>query len=445
MAAESQKKTYKTKKIVKDFFGVTLYWFQLKFLQDCLTKQRVCGAFCRQTGKSMTISILSVMEALREPQRHIIIVGPTDRQAGELFAKIRNFIENAYVGMEILSSTQREMVMKNGSRISAFPTGDDGKNIRGMTANVLILEESAYIKDSIVNQVLLPMVAATNGKIIKISTPFGMNHFYRSFQEDDNYISHRYTWEDAVKVKHFTQEFIDEQKMQLSSLEFDTEYMANFIADEDAYFNHKLIENCISDYKLLLDTDIIDSGKQYILGADLARMGQDSSVFIIIEQSKVNKVIYLKELKKNTMDEAIDYIKFLHQKFKFKKIICDQTELGAGVVDVLAKDLNTPKSKTPMTNYNQQYSAADIVVGLTFTLKNKEDIFSNLKLNMEQGNLIFPQHKRLIFELKDFRYEVTASGHLKLHHSEGGHDDFVDALACAAHGLRGRSYGFFMG
>jgi len=225
--------------------------YQLKFLHDCMNKQRVVGAFCRQTGKSLTISILAVVEALKNPGGHIIIVGPTDRQAGELFEKIRNHVQNAPIGSEVESSTQRGMMMKNKCRISAYPCGDTGDNIRGMTANVLILEEAAFVKDGIVNQVLLPMIASTQGKIIKISTPFGMNHFYRSFQEDDNYISHRYTWEDAVKVNHFTQEFIDEQRLQCTSLEFSTEYEAQFIADEDAFFGHKLIESCITEYAML--------------------------------------------------------------------------------------------------------------------------------------------------------------------------------------------------
>jgi len=96
-------------------------------------------------------------------------------------------------------------------------------------------------------------------------------------------------------------------------------------------------------------------------------------------------------------------------------------------------------------NYNIKYEQADIIVGLTFTLNTKQDIFSNLKLLMEQGQLIFPSHKKLIFELKDFRYEISASGNLKLHHSDGGHDDFVDALACAAHGLKQVEHTFFFG
>tara|TARA_R100001530_G_scaffold135872_2_gene114313 strand:- start:185 stop:895 length:711 start_codon:yes stop_codon:yes gene_type:complete len=232
-------------------FNISLYPYQEIFLNDCMEHKRVVGAFCRQTGKSLTISILAVVEALKNPDGHIIIVGPTDRQAGELFEKIRNHIQNAPIGQEVKSSTQRQLVMSNNCRISAFPCGDTGDNIRGMTANVLILEESAFIKDGIVNQVLLPMIASTNGKIIKISTPFGMNHFYRSFQEDDKYISHRYTWEDAVFVGHFTKEFIEEQRLQCSSLEFATEYEAAFIPDSDAYFGNDLIMSCVEEYDMV--------------------------------------------------------------------------------------------------------------------------------------------------------------------------------------------------
>jgi len=181
-----------------------------------------------------------------------------------------------------------------------------------------------------------------------------------------------------------------------------------------------------------------------ILGADLARMGEDSSCYIIIEEGTPHKVVFIKEVPKNTMDQAIDYILFLHNKFHFKKIICDQTGLGAGVVDVLSKKLNSPKQLS-QTNYNQKLDDYDIVIGLTFTVRTKEDIFSNLKVLMEQGKLKIPDHKKLIYQLKDFRYETTASGNIKLHHSDGGHDDLVDALACAAHGLRGKSFSYFFG
>lgn len=232
-------------------FNISLYSYQEDFLNDCLFGDRVIGAFCRQTGKSLTISVLAICEALKNPDGHIVIVGPTDRQAGELFQKILNHAKNAPIRTEIDMFTSRQMRMKNGCRVSAFPVGDTGDNIRGMTANVVIMEEAAFIKDSIVNQVITPMVAATQGKIIKISTPFGMNHFYNSFQKDENYVSHRYTWEDAVKVGHFSIGFVEEQRTQCSSLEFRTEYEAAFIPDSDNYFGYQLIESCVMDYEML--------------------------------------------------------------------------------------------------------------------------------------------------------------------------------------------------
>ena len=95
----------------------------------------------------------------------------------------------------------------------------------------------------------------------------------------------------------------------------------------------------------------------YYLGADLARMGEDSSCYVIIERGekdKPHKVVFVKEVAKNTMDQAIDYILYLHNKFKFQKIICDQTGLGAGVVDVLARKLNV-RGRTAQHNYTQQH------------------------------------------------------------------------------------------
>ena len=192
------------------------------------------------TGKSTTISILSILEALRTPNGHIVIVGPTDRQAGELFRKITEMINKSPLFSEIISFTKREIFFKNGCRISAYPVGDRGETIRGISANVLILEEAGFIKDEIVNQVLIPMISSTDGKIIKIGTPFGMNHFYKSYT-DENYKVHRYTWKEAVEVDHFKQNFIDEQKNNCTLLEFQTEYEAEFIPDQEAFFSYNII------------------------------------------------------------------------------------------------------------------------------------------------------------------------------------------------------------
>lgn len=398
------------------------------------------GAFCRQTGKSMTISILAILEALRKPNGRIVIVGPNDRQAGLLFEKVILHVKDSPVASEVLSFTKREMIMKNGCVIKSLPCGDTGDNIRGETADVLILEEAAFIKDSIVQSVLLPMVA-TGGKMIKISTPFGMNHFYGSYT-NDTWIKHRYTWKDAVEAGHFTEEFVEEQRKTCTEMQFRTEMEAEFIADEDAYFKDALIQSCID---MSLENDYsADSTSTYYLGVDIARMGEDSSVFTVVKKGPVNVVQYIEEIPKNTMDEAIQKIANMHGHFRFSKMFMDETGLGAGVTDILAKQYNSNKKSINLATYAQTYASMDVVVGVTFTVKNKMDIYNKLKLLMEQGKIKIPNNEKLIWQLKDFRYEKMdgSIGNLKLHHSHGGRDDYCDALALSVAGLRGVEFDY---
>ena len=185
----------------------------------------------------------------------------------------------------------------------------------------------------------------------------------------------------------------------------------------------------------------------YLLGVDVARAGEDSSVFIVIkqgEEDQPHKVVYIKEIAKNTIDGAVTFTKELDSLFHFRKIYVDCTGLGAGFYDYLARDMNPPK-KMGNDKVSIPNKALDKVIGVTFTIKTKIDIYSNLKILMEQGKLKFPKHPKLISQLLDFRYETTESGNMKLHHSEGGHDDCTDALALAAYGLRSKEAVWFFG
>ena len=55
---------------------------------------------------------------------------------------------------------------------------------------------------------------------------------------------------------------------------------------------------------------------------------------------------------------------------------------------------------------------------------------------MENSKLKFPNHKKLVYELLDLKYEISVSGNIKIHHSDRGHDDYTDALALACYEFR---------
>lgn len=153
------------------------------------------------------------------------------------------------------------------------------------------------------------------------------------------------------------------------------------------------------------------------------RKGEDSSVFIIVKENMLKKgygeVLLIKEMKHSLLTEAIGYVKYLHSKLFLDRIYLDETGLGAGAGDVLRE------------------SFPGIVEGVTFTQQKKMDMYSHLKVLMENQKIKYPDHPKLIEQLKDLRYTMGSNGNLKIHHSEsGGFDDFADSLALACLGLQ---------
>lgn len=242
---------------VEKLFKKRLTDYQLKFLIDCFTRKRVTARMARQSGKTMTLSIYTSLFALKNQDKQILIVAPTDKQAANIFNKIKRFLAVHHSQVPILDAdTMRYIRLSNGCEILAMTTGDDGLSIRGQTAHVLIIDESAYIKESIYNEVLLPTIAATKGQIIEISTPLGKtNHFYKH-HISQSWLSHHVPWQEGVKAGILSKEIVDEARETSTTLQFSAEWEAEFIDAATAYFPWGLIESCISEYPLIQEATL---------------------------------------------------------------------------------------------------------------------------------------------------------------------------------------------
>jgi len=418
-------------------FDFRLVSYQLDFMFDCLNRSRVVAVFCRQSGKTETVSKVAIMLARRIVDNPVLIFAPTDRQAGLLALKIENSVKKMpfLEHFRIVRQTLRSFYFSNGGSIICETVGDTGQTILGYTAGAIILEEAGSIKDSIVYGSILPMGATTDPPIIKIGTPKGMNHFFESF-DSDLYCVHQISYEAAVRAGVISAAYVEEMRRTLPSDKFRTEMMAEFVVDEDAYFPYSLIESCVGG--VFRDGPV--GGGVYYLGADIARLGQDSTCLIVLERGSPNRVVKIVDIPKCTLDVAIDRINELHSVWGFKKIFVDETGVGAGVRDVLARRYNVWKRN--VFGGRRGFVDADLVVGVRFTIQNKMDIYSNLKVLMERGLLKFPRDRKLISQLRDFRYELTVGDNVKLHHSEYGFDDYCDALALAVQGCRETGFAF---
>ena len=234
------------------YFNFYPYSYQTRFLESCLNKTRIAGKWPRQSGKSTTVGAYALFRVLTG-KITIVIVAPTQSQSGELYEKIRNLAaSNPLINKQIVKDTVTELKFENGSRIISLPSGHDGKTIRGYTADIAIIEEAGQMADQIVNTVIIPMIASKGikGQVIKIGTPWLRNHFYRSCFEDKSYDVISINWKEVVEEGQYDMNFINEQKMQLTDIEFRTEYEAEFIDEVSSYFPLSLLEKCKINYDL---------------------------------------------------------------------------------------------------------------------------------------------------------------------------------------------------
>ena len=76
-----------------------------------------------------------------------------------------------------------EFSLTNGSTLYSLPPTDSS---RGYTADLVIVDEAAFVPDEIFDMIIEPTVRHTGGKIVLLSTPNGQKgFFYRFFDPDD--------------------------------------------------------------------------------------------------------------------------------------------------------------------------------------------------------------------------------------------------------------------
>jgi len=134
-------------------------------------KQSLCIRSGRQVGKSTVIGHLAGDYAIENPNKSIMVISATERQAYLLFSKVLGYLHDNFryhlkQGKD--RPTKSEIKLKNGSIIRCLPTGLDGLGIRGYTVDLLIADEAAYIPEDVWPAVT-PMLATTKGAIILLT------------------------------------------------------------------------------------------------------------------------------------------------------------------------------------------------------------------------------------------------------------------------------------
>jgi len=409
-----------------------LFWYQKTILRSkapCILLN-----ISRQTGKSSIAEILGIHTATTRKNCQVLIISRSQQQSSELLRKLTRVVMDSEFKNDVISSSTTKLAFKNGSIIVALPTSE--ATIKGYSPNMVILDEAAmFADDSIFYESIMPMLAATHGRLIIMSTPKGKRGFfwsmYNKWQEDPDSEVYSLPYRinkqaaaqfglDAARVGTLTcpihnEEFYKKQADQMPSIKFRQEYGARFVDESDAFFPYKTFIPCMRDKILLYEGN---PEKEYYLGIDWGQV-QDSTVIVILEYSEDKNndgrysVVVLKELKERNYGEALDYVYELNKRFN---IMGGLSDLGSG-----RRQLEELEKK------------GILVDGIAMSQQSKVEMFDRMLMLMEKRVLTLPHDDELEKQLHGFTYTKGMSGRTLLHHTKGVHDDMVDAIALAIH------------
>jgi len=197
---------------------------------DVLTSnhKRILLNCCRQAGKSTTVALLSVLEAVGRAGTKVLIVARVFRQARLLFKTAASFLER--VGQRFLKrQTIQELNLVNQSQIICLPCKEE--TIRGYAdVQLMVIDEAARVPDDLFRSVS-PMLAVSDGRMICLSTPYGRRgFFYHAWAQGGD------DWQrievPVTQVPRISQAFLDRARREMGESWFRQEFHCSFEALE---------------------------------------------------------------------------------------------------------------------------------------------------------------------------------------------------------------------
>lgn len=401
----------------------------------------------RAFGKDLVVGAALLQLCVQKPGSRILFITP-------FYSQIESFWEQVMEGINddtgefwvpqlfFINQNKRQIRFFNGSVIICM-SAENAKAIRSKRANLIVVNEAAFIEESIINRELRATRKKNkNSKIVYISTPNGKNWFWKKFVQGLRDPNHENYTPGAIreKVISFHATYIDNP---LSSLDvedmrnnlpikiFEQEVLARFLDDssvftylEKAFFEVGELDAYVSKWvgeapiKARKENGVDLPAARYVMGIDWAKT-VDWTVFTIMNQ-ETGKVVYWERLQKMDWNsQAMNAMAVAHE-YNDAPIIYDATGVGAAAGDSLAN-----------VRLKKEYSAIEIFPEV-FNNQFKQDIIQSLALRIERPNefqCFIPNIPQLLHEMRVLQSGRTKMGQLTYDAPEGEHDDCVFSLA----------------
>ena len=420
------------------------YKFQEKLIKRFHKERFNICKMPRQTGKSTTVVAYLLHYAVFNDSVNIGILANKAATARELLGRLQTAYENLPRWMQqgIIAWNKGSLELENGSKILAASTSASA--VRGMSFNILFLDEFAFvpnhIADSFFASVYPTITSGKSTKVIIVSTPHGMNHFYRLWHDAEKG-KNEYTPTDVhwSEVPGRNAKWKKQTIANTSEQQFKIEFECEFLGSIDTLISASKLKTLVYDNPLQksagLDVYHPSQDKHdYLITVDVARgVGEDYSAFVVVDITEFPHKVVAK-YRNNEIKPMIfpNVIYEVARNYNNAFILCEVNDVGDQVASILNFDLEyTNLLMCSMRGragqiVGQGFSGKKTQLGVKMSKTVKKVGSLNLKAMIEEDKLYFNDYE-IISELTTF---ISKSNSFEA--EDGCNDDLAMCLVIYA-------------
>ena len=421
-----------------------LYPFQEKLVRRFHENRFNICKMPRQTGKSTTCVSYLLHYALFNANVNIAILANKASTARDLLNRLQFAYEKLPKWMQqgILVYNKGSMELENGSKIIAASTSASA--VRGGSYNIIFLDEFAFIPNHIAEQFfasVYPTISSgKNTKVIMVSTPHGMNHFYRYWHDaergENEYVPTEVHWSEVPGRAAVWKE---QTIKNTSESQFRVEFECEFLGSVDTLIAPSKLKAMVYENPSTQNAglDVYEQPKDnhdYLITVDVARgVGFDYSAFVVVDITEFPHRLVAKyrnnEIKPMLFPNIIWQV---GKNYNNAYILCEVNDIGDQVASIIQYDLEyqnllmcSMRGRAGQV-VGQGFSGKKTQLGVKMSKTVKKVGSLNLKTMIEGDKVIINDYD-IISELTTF---ISKSNSFEA--EEGCNDDLAMCLVIYA-------------
>ena len=403
----------------KGLIPFDMYDFQVDMTRKFHAERFNIAKLPRQSGKSTIVTSYLLWYVLFNDNVNVAILANKAATAREMLQRLQLSYENLpkWLQQGISQWNRGSLELENGSKIMAASTSASA--VRGMSFNVIFLDEFAFIPNHIADQFfssVYPTISSGKStKVIIISTPHGMNMFYKLWHDAERnkneYVTTEGHWSqvpgrDAVWKEQTIANTSEEQ--------FRVEFECEFLGSVDTLIGASKLRTMVYEEPLTKNKglDVFEEpikDHQYVITVDVARgITKDYSAFTVIDTTTIPYKMVAKY--RNNVIKPLLFPNIIHQVstgYNHAYVLVEVNDIGGQVADILQFDLEydnllmcAMRGRAGQV-VGQGFSGSKTQLGVKTSTTVKKTGCSNLKALIEDDKLLINDYD-VIAELTTF-------------------------------------------